>query len=92
MHKQEVQRQIQSMLEQGIIQPSESPWLSPNSIVPKKPDASGKTKWRVVEDYKKLNEKTIYDKYALFSITDVLDKLKKANYYATLDLDSGTIK
>ena len=89
VHKDEVKKQIASMLEQGIIQHSNSPWSSPVWIVPKKLDASGKQKWRVVIDYRKLNSKTIDDKYPLPNITDVLDKLGKANYFTTLDLASG---
>ncbi|CAK1591460.1 unnamed protein product [Parnassius mnemosyne] len=64
------------MLSQGIIRPSESAWSSPIWIVPKKPDASGKTKWRLVVDFRKLNEKTIDDKYPIPNINDVLDKLE----------------
>jgi len=88
-HKEEVQRQISKMLEQGIIQHSHSPWSSPIWIVPKKLDASGKRKWRLVVDYRKLNEKTIDDRYPLPLITDLLDKLGKCNYFTTLDLASG---
>lgn len=40
-------------------------------------------------DYRKLNEKTIDDKYPLPNITDVLDKLGKANYFTILVLASG---
>lgn len=83
VHKQEVRTQILKMLEHGIIQSSNSPWSSPIWIVPKKMDASGKKKWR------KLNERTIDDKYPLPNITDILDKLGKANYFTTLDLASG---
>lgn len=89
VHKPEVERQINSMLEQGIIRPSNSPWSSPIWIVPKKADASGKKKWRIVVDYRKLNEKTIDDRYPLPNITDVLDKLGRCNYFSTLDLASG---
>ena len=42
VHKEEVQRQISQLLEQGIIEPSNSPYSSPVWIVPKKADASGK--------------------------------------------------
>lgn len=77
------------MLDQGIIRPSFSPWSSPIWIVPKKLDASGKQKWRLVIDYRKINEKTIDDKYPIPNITDILDKLGKANYFSTLDLASG---
>lgn len=89
VHRQEVSDQITKMLEQGIIRPSESAWSSPIWVVPKKADASGKQKWRLVVDFRKLNEKTIDDKYPIPNITDVLDKLGKSQYFTTLDLASG---
>lgn len=89
VHKNEVKEQIATMLDQGIIQHSTSPWSSPIWIVPKKLDASGRKKWRLVIDYRKLNEQTIDDKYPLPNITEILDKLGKANYFTTLDLASG---
>ena len=89
VHRQEVRDQIEKMLEQGIIRPSESAWSSPIWVVPKKMDASGKQKWRLVVDFRKLNEKTLDDKYPIPNITDVLDKLGKCHYFTTLDLASG---
>lgn len=89
VHKTEVHKQISSMLDQGILRPSNSPWSSPIWIVPKKPDASGKVKWRIVVDYRKINEKTIDDRYPIPNITDILDKLGKCQYFTTLDLASG---
>lgn len=89
IHRQEVQSQIHKMLEQGIIRPSDSAWSSPIWVVPKKADASGKPKWRIVVDFRKLNEKTIDDKYPIPNIADVLDKLGNCQYFTTLDLASG---
>lgn len=89
VHKQEVQKQINKMLQDGIIRPSSSPWSSPIWVVPKKLDASGQRKWRIVVDYRKVNEKTITDRYPLPNITDILDKLGRCNYFTTLDLASG---
>lgn len=89
IHKEEVRFQISKMLEDKIIRPSFSPWSSPVWIVPKKMDASGKKKWRLVIDYRKLNEKTIDDKYPIPNISDILDKLGKSMYFSTLDLASG---
>lgn len=83
IHKAEVKQQISKMLEQGIIQDSVSPWSSPIWIVPKKLDASGKRKWRMVIDYRRLNEKTIDDKYPLPNISDILDKLARSHYFTT---------
>lgn len=89
VHRQEVRDQISKMLDQNIIRPSDSAWSSPIWIVPKKADASGKIKWRLVVDFRKVNEKTIDDKYPIPNITDVLDKLGKCQYFSTLDLASG---
>lgn len=89
VHKMEVRKQIQSMLSQNIIRPSFSPWSAPVWVVPKKMDASGKQKWRVVIDYRKLNEKTIDDRFPIPNITDILDKLGKSKYFSTIDLASG---
>lgn len=77
------------MLEQGITRPSESAWSSPIRVVPKKIDAFGNKKCRLVVDFRKLNEKTLDDKYPIPNITDVLDKLGNCQYFTTLDLASG---
>ncbi|CAG9128375.1 unnamed protein product [Plutella xylostella] len=89
VHKAEVKDQIQKLLAQKIIQPSHSPYNSPIWIVPKKLDASGRTKWRMVIDYRKLNEVSKGDKYPIPNIVDILDKLGKSKYFSTLDLASG---
>lgn len=89
VHKEEVGRQIEEMLEQNIIRNSYSPWSSPIWIVPKKEDASGKKKWRLVIDYRKVNAKTVDDRYPIPNITEILDKLGKCMYFSTLDLASG---
>lgn len=89
IHRQEVADQINKMLEDGIIRPSISPYSSPIWIVAKKADASGKQKWRLVVDYRKINDKTIDDRYPMPNITDILDKLGRCQYFSTLDLASG---
>lgn len=48
-----------------------------------------KTKWRFVVDFRKLNEKTIKDKYLLPLNDEILESLGKAKYFSTLDLKSG---
>lgn len=61
----------------------------PDTGVPKKTDASGERKLRIVVDFKKLNDLTIGDSFTLPNITDILDQLGSAKYFSTLDLASG---
>lgn len=68
------------MLDQGIVEPSRSPWSSPIWVVPKnRPDSQGRPQWRVVIDYRKLNNITIGETYRIPQINEILDKLEKAN-------------
>ena len=81
---QEVARLLEEMQENGVIQPSESPWASPIVLVRKK-DGSH----RFCVDYRRLNTLTKSDTYPLPRIDDLLDKLGGAKYFSTLDLASG---
>ena len=87
--KQEVGKQVQKLLKEGIIEESNSPWNSPMLVVPKKMDASGQQKFRLVVDYRKLNEKTVGNAYPLPDITEILDQLGQAKYFSCLDLAMG---
>lgn len=87
--KNEVERQVNELLEDGIIRPSKSPYNSPVWIVPKKLDASGERKFRMVIDYRKLNAITIPDKYPIPEINEVLANLGKNKWFTIIDLKSG---
>lgn len=86
---EEINRQVNKLLSEDIIQESHSPWSAPVHLVPKKMDASGEVKYRMVIDYRRLNDITIDDKYPLPNINDLLDKLGKSTYFSTIDLASG---
>jgi hypothetical protein len=58
------------MLSDGSIAPSTNPWNSTFLVVPKKPDASGKKKWRIVVDFRKLNDITIGDSFQIPLISE----------------------
>ncbi|CAK9824012.1 Retrovirus-related Pol polyprotein from transposon 297 [Anthophora retusa] len=89
IHKEEIDRQMKELLESDIVSPSTSPYSSPLWIVPKKSDEQGNKEWRMVIDYRSLNEKTIADAYPLPSIVEILDQLGSAKYFSTFDLASG---
>lgn len=77
------------MLRQNIIRKSNSPYNSPLLIVDKKLDNSGIRKYRIVIDYRKLNEFTVDDKYPIPNLNSLLDRLGRAQYFTTLDLARG---
>ena len=73
--KQEaIRKEIQKLLQSGIIVPSNSPWSSPVSLVPK-PDGS----WRMVIDYRRVNAKTRKDAYPVPLIDECLNACKDAD-------------
>lgn len=61
IHKEEINKQIKELLENEIIKHSKSPYNSPLWVVPKKSDSHGNKRWRMVIDYRSLNEKSIAD-------------------------------
>lgn len=89
IHKEEINKQIQDLISNDVIQPSTSPYNSPLWIVPKKPDSKGNKRWRMVIDYRALNEKTVGDAYPLPNIVEILDQLGSAKYFSVFDLASG---
>lgn len=88
-HEAEVGKQMQEMESQGIIRKSRSRYSSPIIVIEKKKDNSNIQKFRIVVDYRRLNQITIDDKYPLPNIDSILDKLGKAQYFSTLDLAKG---
>ncbi|GBM19353.1 hypothetical protein AVEN_94468-1, partial [Araneus ventricosus] len=65
--KEEAERLLKEMVDNGIIEESSGPWASPIVLVKKK---DGSTRFCV--DYRKLNEITIKDSYPLPRIDDTL--------------------
>ena len=80
------------MLEDGIIVQNSRPWNFPILVVTKKLDASGKRKWRICVDFRKLNEVTVGDSFPLPNIQDILDKLGRSKYFTALDCASGYLQ
>ena len=83
-YKEEVETLIQTMLDNHIIEPSSSPWMSPAVFVRKK---TGDI--RLCVDYRELNKRTTRDAYPLPLPDEVQDWLAGSSIFSTLDLQSG---
>ena len=83
-YREEVLKQLQSMLDQRIIKQSNSPWMAPAVFVQKK---SGKI--RLCVDYRALNKRTSRDAYPLLLPDEVQDRLAGSTIFSTLDLRYG---
>lgn len=79
-----ISEHVKTMLNAGVIRESRSPWASPVVLVPKK---DGKIRFAI--DYRKLNDVTVKEIFALPRIDDTLDALGGANYFSTMDLTAG---
>lgn len=82
--REEMDKQISELLEANIIEESDSPYSAPVLFV-RKSDGS----YRLVTDFRKLNEKTIEDNFPLPNMTELIDNLSGAEYFTSLDLTSG---
>ncbi len=85
---QSEQAELDKFLDENLssrqIQPSKSPMASPFFFIKKKDG-----KLRPVEDYRKLNEMTIKNRYPLPLISELMDKLRGAKYFSKLDVQWG---
>ncbi|KAL8104390.1 hypothetical protein AgCh_028555 [Apium graveolens] len=84
MEMNELAKQLQELLDKGLVRPSVSPWVVPVLFVKKK-DRS----MRLCIDYRELNKLTIKNKYPLLRIDDLFDQVKGACYFSKIDLRSG---
>ena len=84
--RRETERQTKQMLEDGIIEESNSPWHAPILLVRKK-----NNEWRFAVDYHGLNSVTEPMSFPLPHISDVFDTIAdaKAEVFTVLDLKSG---
>ena len=80
----EIDKAVQELLKKGLIRESTSPWAFP-VIVQRKKDGS----IRLCIDFRRLNEITIDDKMPIPRIDDIIDRLRGAKYFTTLDVAWG---
>ena len=80
--QEEAKGQVKKMLQEGVIEPSSSPWSAPVVLVRKKDGT-----YRYCIDYRMLNKVTVGDAYPIPRVS--FDQLEGAKWFSTLDLQSG---
>ena len=87
---EEIKKQTLKLLEEGLVEYSNSPWQAACIAVLKKPDPTTKeATWRICQDWRGLNERTEANRNAFPKIDHVLSYMGQWKYYTTLDIFSG---
>jgi len=84
LHQQKrewLRKEIDELLEAGVIRPSRSPYAAAPVIVAKKDGT-----WRLAIDYRRINMASEDFLYPLPKITEIFDQFHGAKWFTTLDL------
>ncbi|KAH7706955.1 hypothetical protein AAVH_25810 [Aphelenchoides avenae] len=81
----EIRKQLETLLQQQVIRPSNSPFASPIVMVKK---ADGKS-FRMAIDYRRLNSLTCPATYVIPLMSDLTDKVPGHKLYSTFDFQSA---
>ena len=84
MKLQYPRKEIQYLLYNDIIEPSQSVWSSPSFLVPK-PDGT----FRMCTNYRKVNCVTKTDSFPVPRMDDCIDNIGQAQYVTKFDLFKG---
>uniref|UniRef100_A0A0N5CAI3 RNA-directed DNA polymerase n=1 Tax=Strongyloides papillosus TaxID=174720 RepID=A0A0N5CAI3_STREA len=80
----EIAKQVNDMLQNDMIEPSRTPYLSRINLIKKKND-----EWRFVVDFRLINKLIQAQNHHIPRIDSILDKAAGKKFYTSLDLKNG---
>ena len=84
MKKELLDKEVQYMLKNDLIEESQSNWSSPCILVPKHDGG-----FRFCTDFRKVNDKTKSDSFPIPRIVDCIDQIGNAKFVSTFDMLKG---
>jgi hypothetical protein len=81
---EEVKKQVQDLMDKGLIRESLSPCIVPTMLSPKKDGG-----WRMCTDSREINKITIIYRFPLPRMDDLMDCLSGEKFSSKIDLKSG---
>ena len=82
--RETLRKEVQQMVDLGIVRASSSPYSSPVVMVGKKDGTH-----RVTIDYRKLNKITVFDSEPTVKPEDIFAKIQSAKFYSKFDMTKG---
>lgn len=79
-----INKELEKMLADGVVEPSTSSWSSPLRLV-QKPQGG----YRVCVDFRQVNALSKKDAYPLPYVSQILDQLRNARFLSSLDIKSA---
>jgi hypothetical protein len=83
LHKDEIEKQVRTLLDTCLITNNTSLFASPVLLVQKKDGT-----WRFCVDYRKLNAITVKNKFPMPLVDEILDELQGSKFFSKLDFKS----
>ena len=87
--RDEINKKCEELLEQDLIELSDSPWASPVIMVKKKAIGNEPPTYRMVLDFRAVNKHTIKDSHPVPSLDETIESLAGNHYFSVMDLSSG---